>query len=239
MKNGTMSSYSIAIPSINAVRHRSEGVVLTKNGNDDVTLFRRYMAGDNDAFAALFDRHHHRLYLYCVKFTRDADLAADITQELWERVIRMRAEPREVYNPGGLFLRMARNLCLNDMKRARRFSAIDTLPEQEHPAQRSHADRPELEEAIEIGLARLSPEHREVLVLNAYCGYKFEEIATMMGKRPEAIWMRASRARARLRAEVIELIGLRHAARLNDDPITAAGAPGTSANGGENLEEAE
>lgn len=177
---------------------------------DDAAAFRSFLTGDNTAFAALFDRYHHRLHVYCLKFLGDADVAADVTQELWERVIRMRTAPRDVQNPAGLFLRMARNLCLNHRKRSGRFSPIEDLHDAHHPREDAAGDGSELTDAIEAGLARLSFDDRELLVLNAYCGYRFEEIAAMLGKRPEAIWMRASRARARLRKEVVELIGLNH-----------------------------
>lgn len=177
---------------------------------DDAAAFRSFLTGDNAAFAALFDRYHHRLYIYSLKFLGDADAAADVTQELWERVIRMRTAPREVRNPAGLFLRMARNLCLNNRKRSGRFSPIEDLHDAHHPREDAAAEGSELTDAIEAGLARLSFDDRELLVLNAYCGYRFEEIAAMLGKRPEAIWVRASRARARLRREVVELIGLAH-----------------------------
>lgn len=177
---------------------------------DDAACFRLFLAGDDDAFAVLFDRYHHRLHVYCLKFTGDAATAEDVTQELWERVIRLRTTPQEVRNPGGFFLRIARNLCINSNRRERRFTPLGDLPENEHPAT---GERTELEHAIEEGLTRLSFEYREVLVLNAYCGYRFEEIAAILDKRAETIWMRASRARAQLRKEVIELIGLHHAAQ--------------------------
>lgn len=197
---------------------------------DDIDCFRRFLAGDNEAFARLFDRYNHRLWVYCVKFVGDHDHAEDITQELWERVIRMRREPQEVRNPGGFFLRIARNLCLNSEKSRSRFSPLDEIPESAHPI---GSEPTEMEEAIETALQRLSFEHREVLVLNAYCGYRFEEIADMLGKRPETIWMRASRARAQLRREVIEVIGLHHAAHggTSRRPASESRDPGTPIRG--------
>ena len=36
-----------------------------------------------------------------------------------------------------------------------------------------------------------------------YSGYTFEEIASMLGKSPDAIWARASRARKKLRELVV------------------------------------
>jgi DNA-directed RNA polymerase specialized sigma24 family protein len=63
-----------------------------------------------------------------------------------------------------------------------------------------------LEELALASLEKLSFEYREVLVLNLYCGYRFDEIAAMTGKTPDAIWARASRARAQLRKMVASAI---------------------------------
>jgi DNA-directed RNA polymerase specialized sigma24 family protein len=64
-----------------------------------------------------------------------------------------------------------------------------------------------MEELAVAALQELPFNHREVLVLNIYCGYSFEEIATMLGKSPEAIWTRASRARSQLRKLIHERRG--------------------------------
>ncbi|KXK56912.1 MAG: RNA polymerase sigma factor [Chlorobi bacterium OLB7] len=53
--------------------------------NPEAQLFDQFLAGDDRAFAELFDRHHHRLYLYCLKLVGSPDQAEDIVQEVWER----------------------------------------------------------------------------------------------------------------------------------------------------------
>jgi RNA polymerase sigma factor (sigma-70 family) len=182
---------------------------------DDAAYFNRFLAGDDTAFAELFDRHNHRLYVYCLKFLGSSEMAEDTTQELWERVVRLRRDPQPVQNPAGFFLTIARNLCVNAQKRSRRFSPLADLPEASHPNQRMSGDEcSELEEAVRMGLAKLPLEYREVLILNVYCGYRFDEIAAMFGKPAGTIWMRASRARARLRKMVLAIVGAEHAATL-------------------------
>src|SRR5690349_9220241 len=37
----------------------------------DAVQFARFLEGDDGAFMQLFDRHTHRLYLYCLKFVGD------------------------------------------------------------------------------------------------------------------------------------------------------------------------
>lgn len=202
-----MSHLSIALsPPIVAERRKPEVSISTSATiSDDALCMRRFLAGDDAAFAELFDRHHHRLHVYCLKFTGDAEQAEDLTQELWERVIRLRLSPQEIHTPLAFFFRIARNLCINHLKARRHTSSLDELPESEHPAERE-SERSEMEDIVQAALAKLPFEYREVLLLNTYCGYRFEEIATMLGKSADSIWMRASRARAKLRKIVTEMM---------------------------------
>ena len=55
-----------------------------------------------------------------------------------------------------------------------------------------------MEELVVLSLPKLPFAQREVLVLHAYCGYRFEDIANMLGQPIGTVRMRASRARAHL-----------------------------------------
>jgi RNA polymerase sigma-70 factor (ECF subfamily) len=174
----------------------------TVHAGADAILLERFQHGDNGALVELFDRHNRRLSTYCQKLLGSREQASDVAQEMWERVLRLRNNPRKVDNPVGFFLRIARNLCLNHIKARRNHAPLGSLPEGSHPI--DPAGRySEMEERILCALDSLSFEHREVLVLNIYCGYRMEEIAAMIGKSPEAVWKRASRARKELRALVM------------------------------------
>ncbi|HVK37936.1 MAG TPA: RNA polymerase sigma factor [Candidatus Kapabacteria bacterium] len=170
----------------------------------DTQLFERHLRGDDAALVELFNAHNHRLYVYCVKLVGSAARAEDLTQELWEKVVRMRLDPPSVHNPGGLFVRMARNLSLNAIRDRRRLTSLDELGESAHPLE-ERREKTEMEEIVESALEQLPFEYREVLILNAYSGYNHEEIAAMLGKSPQAIWKRASRAREKLRAIVVRM----------------------------------
>ena len=166
--------------------------------HEDAALFERFLRGEDEAFVALFRRHNRRLFTYAMKILGSREQAEDITQELWERVIQLRSAPQQVHNPAGFFVRMARNLCLDHLKRGRRTVPLDDETESAH-LETAAEELTELEEIAVAALDRLPFESREVLVLNLYCGYRFDEIATMLGKSPDAVWARASRARAQLR----------------------------------------
>jgi len=174
----------------------------------DAQLFSRFMAGDDPAFMEFFDRHTHKLYMYCLKFIGDRGQAEDLVQDIWERVIRMRTEKREpIDNPVGFLVRMSRNLCLNHIRDKRTATSLDDLHEGEHPStvmnEMSHN-----EELVVAALAHLPNAQREVLILNAYSGYRFDEIAEMLGEPVGAIRTRAWRGRAQLGRIISALIEL-------------------------------
>lgn len=169
------------------------------NGVADTDLFERFREGDNGAFGELFRRHNPRLYLYCLKIVGDRQGAEDVTQEVWEKVIGLRAERgAEVRNPVGLLIRIARNLCIDHLRRSSRMVAMDEIDERATPMFAS-SEPGEIEEIAVAALDQLPYDYREVLILNIYCGYRYDEIAAMLDKTPDAIWARASRARTQLR----------------------------------------
>jgi RNA polymerase sigma-70 factor (ECF subfamily) len=176
------------------------------NVQEDRDFFQRFIEGDDAAFLALYNKYNQRLYVYALKIMGEAENANDIVQEMWERVVMMRTAPQEVANPGGLFLRMARNLCIDHLRSRRPSIALEEADESPQFVYTPH-EPSELEELALESLNKLSFEYREVLVLNLYCGYRFDEIAVMTGKTPDAIWARASRARAQLRKMVAAAIG--------------------------------
>lgn len=205
-KRRNMSQYLLAIPSF----IRSGAAPWTESApaveDRDALLFAQHLEGEDAAFVELFNRHNHRLYLYCLKLVGSAEAAEDLTQELWEKVIRLRfSETKTVHNPGGFFVRMARNLSLNYLRDHKRLSPLDSLPESASPTD-SIRERSEREELVVLALAKLPLDYREVLILHNYSGYSLEEIAAMLGKSVDAIWKRASRAREKLRKEVMSMI---------------------------------
>lgn len=168
---------------------------------DDSALFARFLAGENSAFLGFFHRHDRSLRLYCSRVLGDGAAAEDVVQETWERVVAMRGEARPVDRPAGLLYRMARNRCIDHLRRARRSISIEEMPaEDEWRMGEGESSGGDMVEAVVEALDALPFEAREVLVLHHYCGYRFDEIAAMLERTPEAIWARASRARKHLRS---------------------------------------
>lgn len=168
----------------------------------EVETFRRFIEGSDEAFLELYKRYDRRLRTYCLKVMGSMETAEDIVQELWERVIKMRAEAAEIQEPGRYFLRMARNSCLKRLERDKRAESLDALDEWEHPKEQTH-EPSHLEELVKMAVEQLPLDQREVIVMHNYLGYPYEDIAAMREENVGAVKMRAMRARGKI-AKIIE-----------------------------------
>jgi len=140
-----------------------------------------------DADAALIrllhEEHAGPLYAFCVRFTGDPQRAEDVVQEVFLRAWRslsgtdLRTRPVRPW-----LLHVARNL-LTDAHRAE--GARPVLVDDEQALQAVAAED-QLDRALEAwqvseGLARLTAEHREVLVQAYYLGRSVAETAAALG----------------------------------------------------------
>jgi len=173
---------------------------------EESTAFMSFLSGDDSAAMYFFRTYNRKIFLYCAKLVNNTHAAEDLTQEVWERIIKLRNQSHpEINNPGGFMFTIARNLCLNHIKLRKHTIPIDAISEIDIP----HEYQPgstDMEELVNSSLDTLKFEDKELLVLNMFCGYRFDEIADMMGMSPNAIWTRASRARAQLRDKVKTMI---------------------------------
>ena len=85
---------------------------------DDGELMVRYAGGDMQAFETLYRRHRSALYRYLARHTRDPEVANDLFQEVWSKVIASRAryEPRAKFST--FLYRVAHNCFIDHYRRS-------------------------------------------------------------------------------------------------------------------------
>ncbi|MDP7640467.1 MAG: sigma-70 family RNA polymerase sigma factor [Candidatus Hydrogenedentes bacterium] len=185
---------------------------------DDWELVARAKAGDMDAFAELVTRYERPVVHFCQRMVGSRQDAEDIAQESFVRVYRYldRLAPAAKFST--LLFGIARNLALNFIRDSgRRGRGVtrsltsddqqEQLIEDEHLRPDRSARLKEIEEMIESGLALLSPEHREVLVLRELQGMDYSSIAKVVKCRKGTVKSRIARAREQLRLHMEELGG--------------------------------
>jgi len=148
---------------------------------------------------AVFVENHERIYRLVHASTRDEEVAADVTQEAFVRLLVEVRAGRLPENPGGWLYRTASNLVIS---RARRVSVARRLAPRlvrrdEERGPEELAVEHERSRAMEDALATLSATERVALIMAAQ-GSTGEEIAAHLGKTHGATRTMMSRARIRL-----------------------------------------
>lgn len=177
---------------------------------DDVTL-RRAQAGDDRAFRALVERYQRPIWELCWRFTAPAglgDRAEDLTQETLVRVYRALPgfDPRGAARLSTWILTIAARLACNELRRVRPEPAGDdafAIPAPDGSPRRAR-EGVELGAAIAAALGALPAGARAVLVLADYFELDHAEIASALELEVGTVKSRLSRARAAVRARLIE-----------------------------------
>lgn len=161
---------------------------------------------ENEWLAQRFEDHRGRLRAVAYRMLGSLSEADDAVQEGWLRLSRSGAS--EVENLGGWLTTVVARVCLNMLRarNVRREEAFDGhLPD---PVITRDGDLQPEEEAVladSVGLAllvvldTLAPAERLAFVLHDMFAFPFDEIASMLGRTPEATRQIASRARRRVR----------------------------------------
>lgn len=174
-------------------------------GLDDAELMQRYVAGNAAAFEALYARHRAPLYRFLLRLARNPELANDLFQDTWSRVIatRDRYEPRAPFRP--FLYRIARNGFIDHCRRAALRPSVageeiseDTWVAADEDAPERVAERDEARARYLKALSALPPEQRDAFLLYEESGLSLEEIASVTGVTMET-------AKSRLRYAVVKL----------------------------------
>ncbi len=176
---------------------------------DDAALMLRYRNGDVRAFESLYARHKGPLYRYLQRTCRSKDVANDLFQEVWGKLIASR-ERYEVRAQFTTYLyRIAHNCAMDHFRRVARAhegstqsvdEAADELPGRDHERPDSIASEVQLRADFRRALDALPIEQRDAFVLYEESGLSLEEIGKVTGVAMETAKSRLRYAVAKLRA---------------------------------------
>lgn len=177
---------------------------------DHQLLTRRACGGDDEALASLVALYHDRVYRYGRGVCRETDLD-DAVQEAFVALTRSRHTFRGDASIATWLYTTVRNACrqlLRPLARRQRswgaqadVDELDDLAVVE-PGPEELAERQELIGIVHDALARLDPEHRQILVLRDLEGLTGEATATQLGLSLPAMKSRLHRARAAMPLEI-------------------------------------
>jgi RNA polymerase sigma-70 factor (ECF subfamily) len=190
--------------------------------NEQLTV-QRAIDGDESAMRALWTRHAPHIDVVVRRLVgHDADLAADIAQEVWIQIFRALPGFRGDAQFGTWVHRIAVNRTLNALRRTRRLAALEVDVEDDSASVEPEAERAMLAQSIEDAAARLSPGARTVFLLHDVEGFTHEEIATQLGITAGGSKSQLFKARAKLRVLLAHLLDTSSSVTTRTNPVPHA-----------------
>ncbi len=154
---------------------------------EDHDLVAQYRDGNEQAFEVLIRRHQKRIFLQIYSKVQDSEIADDLFQETFIKIIRSLRKSN--YEEKGKFLpwaiRVANNTTLDFFRRESRkkefrpngeFTVFDTYGESDRPFEQELIES-QINEDLHKLITYLPEEQRQVLELRVFFNYSFKEIA--------------------------------------------------------------
>ena len=138
-------------------------------------LYLQFKAGDERAFAALYERLSPGLYNYLARLLGDRHRAEDVLVETFTKLARSNLDERGKVKPW--LYRVATNQCYKWFRRNRELCLADGFPEPE----KSDPPRDIIRENnVQRMLNGLPETHKVVVVLKLYEELSYQEIAEVL-----------------------------------------------------------
>ncbi|MFN2383461.1 MAG: RNA polymerase sigma factor [Gemmatimonadota bacterium] len=171
---------------------------------EEAALIARIAAGESRAYGVLVDRYQRRLYWSCLRLLGDADEAADVVQETFVRAYARLADYDPAYRFYTWIFRIARNRCLNVLRRRKVWGALSLSSPAEAPPLVAAGEAGARVEDRELGLAlaacrgELPPAQRECFDLRHDDELSYAEIALLIEIPIGTVMSRLARAREKM-----------------------------------------
>lgn len=155
----------------------------------DRELIDNYLLGNERAFEELLNRHKNKIYTSIYLFVKDNDMADDIFQEVFIKIIDTLRKGK--YNHEGKFvqwaMRISYNLCVDYFRRHKRRPIVSTTEDFDifdvlHLAEDNTETlmiKSQTHEKLRQIVDMLPPEQREVVILRHYADLSFKDIAAL------------------------------------------------------------
>lgn len=180
---------------------------------EDAQLIDEALAGNGAAFGQLVTRYQDRLYNSLVHVVGSTDTAYDVLQDALVQAFVKLSSFQQASGFYTWLYRIAFNLAATRHRRQKHTMSVDEVRETlgAEPVDRAappgdRLERQERASQVQAGLARISEEHRAILVLREIDDRSYEEIAEILGLPVGTIRSRLHRARLHLREQLKEVM---------------------------------
>ena len=176
------------------------------------SLLDRCRQGDNLAWEALVRQFERRVYSIASGYAASPDEARDLSQDIFVRLYETRGRWVEASVFVPWLVRVARNVCLDHLRRKKARPPAEDIQADEMWDLASGAADPETElheagrrRLVWRALQALGQLSREVIQLKEIQGLSLQEVAAVLGVPVGTVKSRSNRARLELAEQVLAL----------------------------------
>jgi len=142
---------------------------------------------NDDAFAMIYFNHYDLLYYIGLKYSSDIQIIEDSIQNIFTYLLKNRNKLSHVTNVRGYLLKSFRRQLFLDLKKQKKHSLLNELPEDQfdyfNSTEQNIADKEELNElqhALRKSLEKLTAKQQEIIYLRYDCDLSYEEISNIL-----------------------------------------------------------
>jgi RNA polymerase sigma-70 factor (ECF subfamily) len=156
----------------------------------DYDLVRQFIDGNENSIEVLINRHKSKVYTYILMLVKNQELAEDIFQDTFYKVVRSLREDR--YKDDGRFigwvLRIAHNLVIDHFRRQKNMRTVSNsegktdIFNQIRFADITVEDKmitEQIHKKVKLLIDYLPDEQKEVVIMRHYMDMSFKEIADL------------------------------------------------------------
>ena len=185
--------------------------------HSDESLMLAYAKGDSASFEVLYSRHKDSLYRHVVRQVSDQELAHDVYQECWSRIIKSASSYSHTAKWTTWAYRIAHNLVVDHYRRFKPIEASEETGSSQHSPERLH-DQTVLSKQLKYCMAKLPSVQLEVFLLSQETDLSMKMISTVVDASHEAVKTRIRYARSALQ-NCLEKFGLKPKAASSDSGV--------------------
>mgnify|MGYP000098656003 FL=1 len=172
-------------------------------------LIRRTRDGDVHAFHQLYDRYSKRVLNFSYRLTGSRETAEEVTQETFISVFKNMKALKDLSRFEPWLFMIARNF-VYQVYRRKRLPTVSTDETDEDNREIVHLEdegstpeeqmlREELQQVARQVIRSLALKYREVFVLAVLEGFSYQDVAKMVGRKPQSVKTDIHRARLMIR----------------------------------------
>jgi RNA polymerase sigma-70 factor (ECF subfamily) len=173
----------------------------------DEKFVDRCLQGDDAAWETIVTSYGRRIYNLSYRYTGRKAEAEDLTQEIFIRIYQnLKSFRSEVGTFQSWLLKVGRNLIIDHFRQTRRFQQSGgseelqtmNLRDDKLPSPYRFVEQAEASRFLREGLAALSPELKEAIILRDLEGMAYQEISELLGIPEGTVKSRINRGRLEL-----------------------------------------